>query len=166
MQNRVWCAYQIRHGAKRSAVLATGMTGGPNCRNDPDMYRRRSLRDSNFRPDFPTKPQLAPFAARGLCCGHGSALAPCRRDRYPPREIGRPRTTRKSREKRPPREITGPNRRFLDGRHGNYSARTCSSSPRPEKIKHRAALARRQAKGGPPERQKFHLILLKILNLL
>ena len=51
---------------------------------------RRSLRDSDFRPDFMTKPQLAPFAARGPCCGYGSALVPCSRGRYPRREIGSP----------------------------------------------------------------------------
>ena len=34
--------------------------------------------------------QLAPFAARGPCCGYGSALAPCSPRRYPRRETGSP----------------------------------------------------------------------------
>ena len=165
--------------ARSEVLLATGTTGAPNCRNDPDIESRgrRSLRDSRFQARFSHKATARAVGRPGprlrLWLGPGplqARLGPAARNRQPAARrsrfrAGRPRTTRKSREKRPPREITGPNRRFLDGPHGNYSARTCSSSPRPEKIKHRAALARRQAKGGPPERQKFHLILLKILNL-
>ena len=121
---------------------------------------RRSLRDSRFRARFYDKATARAVRRPGpmlrLWLGPGP-LQPwpvsaarnrqpaARRSRF---RAGRPRTTRKSREKRPPREITGPNRRFLDGHHGNYSARTCSSSPRPEKIKHRAALARRRSKRG------------------
>ena len=56
----------------------------------------------------------------------------------------------KKRRKRPRRQIRGPNRKSLGGRHGKYNARTCPNRPNAQKIKRRAALADRPKQNGVP----------------